>query len=65
MEPAGPASRTARLVTQSRKMANFIREISNYMEPSQPVFTILGQPDKQADPLPYNSNPGRPTHRMI
>ena len=52
MEPAGPASRTARLVTQSRKMANFIREISNYMEPSQPAFTILGQPDKQADPLP-------------
>ena len=31
MEPDGPASRVARLAGQSRKMTNFIREISDYM----------------------------------
>ena len=48
MEPAAPVSRAARLVRQPEKMVNFIHEISDYMETSQPAFTIFDHPDKQA-----------------
>ena len=41
IERAGPVSGTICLVGQPRKMVNFIREISDYMEPSHPAFTIM------------------------
>ena len=55
MEPASPVSRVARLVRPLGKMVNFIsKKISDYMRPSQPSLTNLGQPIKQAGPLPFN-----------
>ena len=59
MEQADPLSKTARLMGQSGKMVNFIQEIFDYMESTQPTFIIPGQPGKLVGPLSYNRNPGR------
>ena len=63
MEPPGPVSRVTCLKREPGQMVNFIHEkISEYIESSQPAFTILDQPIKRVDPPPYNRNLSRPAH---
>ena len=53
MEQAALCKKTACLMGKPRKMINVIcKKISDWMEPSQPAFTIPSQLDRLASPLP-------------